>query len=157
MSLRFWRSSWVAPVSARLTPLLQLVAHAAAPAAVQYEAVGDDPQFRVDPEQGIHALAPGWYAMDVTLTASEGAIQRPCLYPDYGGGCSEATRIPLPQPDHAGGVRALVLISRPLRALRFDPTIRPARFQIGALRFRRITRLHALCVLLQGDSTSSGK
>ncbi|MCR6625249.1 MAG: glycosyltransferase family 2 protein [Pseudoxanthomonas sp.] len=147
----------MAPVSARLTPLVQLVAHAAAPAAVQYEAVGDDPQFRVDPEQGIHALAPGWYVMDITLSVSEGAIQRPCLYPDYGGGCSEATRIPLPQPDHAGGVRALVLISRPLRALRFDPTIRPARFQIGALRFRRITRLHALCVLLQGDSTSSGK
>lgn len=147
----------MAPVSARLTPLVQLVAHAAAPAAVQYEAIGDDPQFRVDPEQGIHALVPGWYVMDITLSVSEGAIQRPCLYPDYGGGCSEATRIPLPQPDHAGGVRALVLISRPLRALRFDPTIRPARFQIGALRFRRITRLHALCVLLQGDSTSSGK
>lgn len=146
----------MAPVSARLTPLLQLVAHAVSSAAVEYEAVGDDPQFRVDPEQGIHALVPGWYVMDVTLLVSEGVVQRPCLYPDYGGGCSEATRIPLSQPDLDGGMRALVLISRPLRALRFDPTIRPARFQIGAMRFRRITRLHALWVLLQGDDGSNG-
>ena len=144
MSLRFWRSSWMAPVGARLTPLVQLVAHAVSGGAVEYEAVGDDPQFRVDPDYGIHALAPGWYVMDIVLRVSEGDIQRPCLYPDYGGGCSEATRISLPQPDAAGRIHALVLISTPLRALRFDPSIRPTRFELGAMTFRRVTRARAV-------------
>lgn len=130
----------MAPVGARLTPLVQLVAHAVSGGAVEYEAVGDDPQFRVDPDYGIHALAPGWYVMDIVLRVSEGDIQRPCLYPDYGGGCSEATRISLPQPDAAGRIHALVLISTPLRALRFDPSIRPTRFELGAMTFRRVTR-----------------
>ena len=156
MSFRYWRSSWVAPVGARLTPLVQLVAHTVASGAVEYEAEGDDPQFRVDPDYGIHVLSPGWYVMDILLVASVGDIQRPCLYPDYGGGCSEATRIPLPQPDPQGRIRALVLISRPLRALRFDPSIRPARFQVGAMVFRRITRARALWVLLRGADESRG-
>lgn len=140
----------MAPVGARLTPLVQLVAHAVSGGAVEYEAVGDDPQFRVDPDYGIHALAPGWYVMDIVLRVSEGDIQRPCLYPDYGGGCSEATRISLPQPDAAGRIHALVLISTPLRALRFDPSIRPTRFELGAMTFRRVTRARALWILLQG-------
>ncbi|WP_083537715.1 glycosyltransferase [Pseudoxanthomonas mexicana] len=158
MSLRFWRSSWVAPVSVRLTPLLQLLAHAVSSEATEYAAEGDDPQFRVDPDYGIHALVPGWYVMHVLLQVTGGGIQRPCLYPDYGGGCSEATRIPLPQPDALGRIKALVLISRPLRALRFDPTIRPARFRAGEMKFRRIARPHALWMLLQGvDPSSEGQ
>lgn len=145
----------MAPVGARLTPLVQLVAHAVSADAVEYEAEGDDPQFRVDPDHGIHALAPGWYVTDIALRVSEGDIQRPCLYPDYGGGCSEATRISLPQPDVAGRIKALVLISTPLRALRFDPSIRPARFQIGAMTFRRVTRVRALWMLLRGPEQCS--
>jgi GT2 family glycosyltransferase len=154
MSLRFWRSSWMAPLGARLTPLLQLATHTVFSEAVEYVAEGDDPQFRVDPDQGIHALVPGWYVMDVVLQVKEGDIQRPCLYPDYGGGCSEATRIPLAQPDASGRIRALVLISRSLRALRFDPSIRPARFKVGAMRFNRITRPRALWMLLKGADES---
>lgn len=155
MSLRSWRPSWMAPLSVRLIPLLQLVTHGVSSGAAEYVAEGDDPQFRVDPDLGIHALVPGWYVMEVVLQATEGAIQRPCLYPDYGGGCSEATRIPLPQPDALGRIRALVLISRTLRAMRFDPTIRPARFRIGVLKFSRITRPRALWMLLRGADKSS--
>ena len=156
MSLRVWRSSWVAPLGVRLTPLVQLVAHTGPSGEVEYEAEGDDPQFRVDPELGIHALVPGWYVVDIVVKPVSGDIQRPCLYPDYGGGCSEATRIPLPQPGPDGRIRGMVIISRPLRALRFDPSIRPARFQAGAMVFRRITRARALWVLLQGAEASRG-
>lgn len=144
----------MAPIGARLTPLVQLVAHAAPSGAVEYEAVGDDPQFRVDLDDGIHALVPGWYVMDIVLRVSEGDVQRPCLYPDYGGGCSEASRISLPQPDADGRIRALVLISTPLRALRFDPSIRPATFQAGTMTFRRVPRVRALWILLQGPEKS---
>jgi O-antigen biosynthesis protein len=156
MSLRFWRSSWVAPLGARLTPLVQLVARGDGPGGVKYEAEGDDPQFRVDPDYGIHALSPGWYVMSLTLIALDGDIQRPCLYPDFGGGCSEASRIPLPQPDPEGRISALVLISRQLRALRFDPSIRPATFEVGAATFRRITRARALWELLRGAERTTG-
>ncbi|MBO9717056.1 MAG: glycosyltransferase family 2 protein [Pseudoxanthomonas sp.] len=155
MSLRFW-PVWQATLGVRLTPLVQLVAHPANAGGVEYEAEGDDPQFRVDPESGIHALTPGWYLVSIVLAASEGHIQRPCLYPDYGGGCSEATRIPLPSPDARGRICGLVLISRPLRALRFDPTIRPARFKVGAMAFRRISRPRALWELLQGTHAAPG-
>jgi GT2 family glycosyltransferase len=157
MFLRFWRSSWFGPLTARLTPLVQLVPFPAQAGIVEYEAEGDDPQFRIDPDLGIQVLAPGWYRMELSLVASDGEIQRPCLYPDYGGGCSEATRIPLPQPDAAGHIRALILISRPLRALRFDPSIRPARFRLGVLTFRRLIRIQALCLLLQGARGSGLK
>ena len=140
----------------RLTPLVQLTALAGPAGDVEYQAGGDDPQFRVDPERGIHALVPGWYVVDITVKVISGDIQRPCLYPDYGGGCSEATRIPLPQPDSEGRSRGMVILSRPLRALRFDPSIRPARFQIGAMAFRRITRFRALWILLQGAEQAPG-
>ena len=156
MFLRFWRSSWLAPLGARLTPLVQLVAHTSVSGDVEYVADGDDPQFRVDPDKGIQALTPGWHMMEVEFAVIEGAIQRPCLYPDYGGGCSEANRIPLPQPDARGRIRGLVLVSRPLRALRFDPSIRPARFQIGTLVFRRITRARALWTLFRGPEKARG-
>lgn len=158
MPLRFLRSPWTASVSARLTPILQLQAHAVSTGVIEYVADGDDPQFRVDPDHGIHALLPGWYVMDIVLEVAEGDIQRPCLYPDYGGGCSEATRIPLPQPDTLGRVTALVMINRPLRALRFDPSIRPARFRVGTVKFKRISRPRALWMLLQGtDESRSGQ
>ena len=156
MSLRVLRNSWLERLDVRLTPIVQLVVRTGPAGELVFEAEGDDPQFRVDPVRGIHSLAPGWYLVDIVLIARSGEIQRPCLYPDYGGGCSEATRIPLPPPDAAGRIRGLVIISRPLRALRFDPSIRPVRFEIGAMVFQRITRMRALWVLLQGAEEARG-
>lgn len=147
MSSRIRQFSWLRPSLAQLTVLAQLVPYGRAGDLWDYEAEGNDSQFRVDLDSGIDWVVPGWYVIEIPL---RGDVYRPCLYPDYGDGCAEATRIPLPQPDSSGRIRSLILVSRPLRALRFDPSIRPVRFQVGRPVFRRISRLRALSMLIRG-------
>ncbi len=158
VTVRLRRSS----IAVRLVPLLHLTEQEDDDGLWEFQAEGDDPQFRVDPVRGIESLVPGWYVVSVRLDPREGRILQPCLYPDYGAGCSEGTRIPLPQPDQRGMVTSLVVITHPLRAMRFDPSIRKVRFRLGPMVFRRVHRAGALLRLLtkneetEDQDTSSG-
>lgn len=109
----------------------------------------EDPQFllggpRLD-------LAPGWYIFEARSSQVQGRLASPCLYPDYGEGMAEAGRIPLPEPDADGIIRAVVLFERAVRALRFDPSILPVRFSMPQVLLRALGRTAALwnmCALI---------
>ena len=109
----------------------------------RYLSLGEDPQFDVLCEGGIGCLVPGWYRLQLRLRVVDGFIVAPCLYADYGDGPSEATRIDLPEPDPDGRIEAVIVVAGRMRALRFDPTIHRACFELGALALTRISRLSA--------------
>lgn len=120
----------------RLLPLANV--QASDEAGGVWESSGNDPQFALsvtEPAGGTstgEAATPGWHLFEMQVNATEGSISAPCLYPDYGEGASEATRIRLPVPDAQGVSRKLVYILPGLRALRLDPSDRDARFTIRA-------------------------
>lgn len=111
----------------------------------------EDPQFGLHPQAGATLPSPGWHLLDLRFEVGEGDIVAPCLYPDYGQGQSEATRIELAEPTRAGErLRTVVLIQRPLSALRFDPTQCAATFRLSGFRLRRISRPRAVMEMLIG-------
>jgi len=115
-----------------------------------YQALGEDPQFELKADPGWHRLAPGWYRFTAQFTVAEGEVVKPCLYPDYGEGLSEHTRIELPEPGPDGRIDGVIVVARPLRYLRFDPTVHRARFRIEGMSFQRLGRLKTLWYLLAG-------
>lgn len=128
-------------VRLNLAPLHQI--DVASTDTTTFVSQGEDPQFDVACESGVGRLAPGWYLLSVRVEVIDGFVVAPCLYPDYGEGPSEATRIDLPEPDRDGRIRAVVVIAGRLRSLRFDPTIHRARFRLIEPRLDRISRAQA--------------
>ncbi|SDZ04927.1 Glycosyltransferase, GT2 family [Lysobacter sp. yr284] len=114
-----------------------------------YAAQGEDLQFEVEAAQG-ELPVPGWYLLDLRFALEDGRILAPCLYPDYGGGVSEALRIGLAEPARDGRSRSVVLIGSRLHRLRFDPSESRARFAMEQFRLRRISRPRAVWELLCG-------
>ncbi|MBW3550804.1 MAG: glycosyltransferase, partial [Proteobacteria bacterium] len=139
-----------------LVPVQQLLVRGAGNGRGDYESTGDDPQFDVRPDGGFPLLPPGWYRLSVQLVPSEGQIIKPCLYPDYGEGASETTRIDLPEPDADGLLDCVVLIRATLRTLRLDPTVGRARFSLTAPLFSRISPWRAAGAMLRGIQAASG-
>ncbi|GAB3099287.1 hypothetical protein GCM10027159_21790 [Lysobacter terrae] len=95
-------------------------------------------------------MPSGWYLIRFRIIGTEGSITSPCLYPDYGEGLSEAHKITLPEPDDNGWTETIVALPRPVHALRFDPTIQPARFCVPHVEVRRISRPRAFLKMLAG-------
>jgi glycosyltransferase involved in cell wall biosynthesis len=107
------------------------------------EASGDDPQLQVGLQSQQLVLPGGWYHVRADLEVAEGEINSPCLYPDYGSGLDASSQIMLSAPDGAGRISGVVLFKHDVRHLRFDPSIRRARFRVTDMRLRRLTRLGA--------------
>ncbi|ALN92796.1 MULTISPECIES: glycosyltransferase family 2 protein [Lysobacter] len=133
----------------QLVPVHQLQAQRTQ-ARCEYRTDGDDPQFELRASSAAALPAPGWYLLTMRFGLDEGAIVAPCLYPDYGGGYSEALRIALAEPSAKGRSDTVVLIGSPLRGLRFDPTESTARFSLDRFRLRRISRPRAVWEMLRG-------
>lgn len=111
-------------------------------------AAGDDPKFHVA-ESALPAKLPaGWYRIRALLPAIDGRVVGPCLYPDYGLGESEGAQVPLGEPDEEGRLDLLVVLRHPVRALRFDPTMRQASFRIESMRIERLGRVQAFAYML---------
>lgn len=116
----------------------------------------EDPQFGLHPRPGDALPAPGWYLLDLRFDVREGDIVAPCLYPDYGDGYGEASRIEIAEPSRTHErVRTVVLINQPLLALRFDPTQCVATFRLSGFRLRRISRPRAVLEMLLGIGAST--
>ncbi len=124
--------------------------------ASEYESLGEDPQFDLRTAVGVGKIAPGWHLLTARCRLIEGEIVAPCLYPDYGEGLSESTRIDLPEPDASGQLRALVVIKGRLRSLRLDPTVHRARFELADVRLSHVSRLAALTEMVRGVAHRSG-
>ncbi|WP_313283655.1 glycosyltransferase family 2 protein [Stenotrophomonas indicatrix] len=102
---------------------------------------GSDPQFLLD--HPAFPLQPGWYRVQAVFAEIDGRLERPCLYPDFGEGISEATRMDLFPDLGRGQLDQLVHVSAPLISLRFDPSTCPARFRLHALTLTPVQPLEA--------------
>ncbi|MFD0739047.1 glycosyltransferase family 2 protein [Lysobacter koreensis] len=110
-----------------------------------WRALTEDPQLLLSQPGARHRAWPGgWYLLKVRATATSGEILAPCLYPDFGTGRSELERIHLPEPDAEGWIRAIVRLKGDATSLRFDPTIRAARFKLEGGVIRKLRRAEAL-------------
>ncbi|SHM03793.1 glycosyltransferase family 2 protein [Vreelandella subglaciescola] len=100
----------------------------AAGTGFEWQAVGDDPQFRLTRELPL----PGWHMLEVAMTHDQpsAAVK---LYLDTGWGFNEAQSVYLPMK--AGRVsKRLFYVPRPLKALRFDPMGQEGHFTLHHLR-----------------------
>ncbi|WP_369977002.1 glycosyltransferase [Xanthomonas bundabergensis] len=129
------------------TPLADLACVAAGEVAT-WESVGPDPQFALT--QPALPLAAGWYRLRGVLRELDGRLASPCLYPDYGNGIAEDTRIDLALAPGRGRLDVVVRFPEPLQALRFDPTDAYARFELGPLESYRLSEREAFWLLLRG-------
>lgn len=119
---------------------------------IGWRAYGGDPAFRCNWPGG--PLPGGWYEIELDVGIERGMLHAPCLYPGYRRGAfleSESVILPL---DRAGRgshqIRKLVLFTREVVELRFDPSVLPSEFVLHAIRLRRVGRLASARTMLAG-------
>lgn len=144
-------------IPARLQPLSQLESRGNARGPRAWEATGEDPGFQLSDHGVAMSLKAGWYRLRVRMPAESGAIVAPALYPDYGQGFVHDEMIRLPDPDPAGEVEALLLLKYDAAVLRFDPTIRRARFSVERFELVRTGRASALIRMFAGVRRADGR
>ena len=145
--IQAFTSTWVHPAGMNpisLPTTLDLVAlrHLQLEPDGVWRATGNDPGF----ECGFHApsLAAGWYEIEIEIEQTAGPAMCAYLYPDYGDHHHEAHRLFLSCIREGQSVhRGIVMFSREVVALRFDPAISPCEFRLGAIRLSRVGRFHA--------------
>ncbi len=132
------------PLRAAWTPLDQLRLLTRDGDHCTWEAYGEDPKFRLERDGRPMPMPPGWYRFRARVSALQGRVIAPCLYADYGQATNQAELIALPPPGRDGRIDALVLLRHPTRGLRFDPTMRRARFAMSRMSLRSVDRVRAL-------------
>ncbi|MEF2147676.1 hypothetical protein [Aquilutibacter rugosus] len=96
-------------------------------------------------------LPKGWYRIDIQFDISDGKCIAPCIYPDYGDGYLESTKIALPDPDEMGRITAIAQFTATVRSLRFDPSVDSLTFTIPEIRFVRLSKNDSFDVLSLPD------
>jgi glycosyltransferase involved in cell wall biosynthesis len=116
----------------------------------QWVAEGSDPQFEC--VIGRNAPLPGgWYLMTLDIQASGDGFVMPVLYPDYGAGAEERTRVRLPSLENPElGTTSIVRFTSDVIHLRFDPSAAPVDFSLGQVTFRKMGKLEAASRMFQG-------
>lgn len=90
------------------------------------------------------SIAAGWYEVEIEVEQESGPAMCAYFYPDYGDNIHEANRIFLPCMRSGQSVhRGVVLFVRDVVGLRFDPSIAPCEFRLGAMRLSPIGRRRA--------------
>lgn len=107
-----------------------------------WKATGNDPGF--DCRYPTPLIVAGWYEVEIELEKVSGPEMCAYLYPDYGDHNFEFHRIFLSCIREGQVVhRGIVMFPQDVRALRFDPSISPCEFRLGAMRLTRIRRADA--------------
>lgn len=128
----------------KLTALHQLVEQSPG----IWRCTGDDPQFALQLPAG--GLRAGWHVVDLQMRTSAGDAVSPEIYPDYGNGISEVTRIALTLAlDNAGRGGQVVCFNEGVSYIRFDPAMAPTEFELKHFDLRRVTRIHAAWLMLR--------
>lgn len=118
---------------------------------------GEDPQLQVDGVTAEQRLPAGWYSLQWCVSLRTGSIAAPCLYPDYGFGFSEQSKIPLPEPDATGIIRAVILLAHSAVCIRADPSVSDCLFEDRGITFSRISRTGAALRMLRRMRQPDGR
>jgi GT2 family glycosyltransferase len=121
-----------------------------------WQALGEDPRFVVWRHGQPVGFKAGWYRFSIKMLPGYSALVAPALYPDYGAGYSHEEMIALPDPFPGNTIDALVLFKWDVHALRFDPSIRRARFGIADCCIARLGRAGALLRMLVAEGRRPG-
>ena len=136
-------------MSLSLRPIHHLEPLPGATRGQRWAAVGVDPQFSVT-HPGGREFRAGWYLLDAEIHVGEGFFDNPCLYPDYGAGTGDATRINFAPSVHGEGrIRTIVRFDHDVRALRFDPSTAPCNFEVAGMALRPLGKLRAAAGMLR--------
>lgn len=102
-----------------------------------------DPQFSLQLGAQDRGLAgtvqPGWYVLTINARIHAGRLENPCLYPDYGHGVPDSSRIGLLPYDAAVRSETALYLGPGLRSLRLDPSDEDACFEMD-VRLRPVGR-----------------
>ncbi len=102
-----------------------------------------DPQFSLQVGAQDRGLAgtvqPGWYVLTIDARIHAGRLENPCLYPDYGHGVPDSSRIGLLPYDAAVRSETALYLGPGLRSLRLDPSDEDACFEMD-VRLRPVGR-----------------
>jgi GT2 family glycosyltransferase len=123
--------------------------------AATYRFVDADPQFLIEAPGGA-GWGRGWHVLEYTCVPLDGKVVAPCLYPDFGEGYSEATKIELPVRGANGLVSMLLVFPAPVVRLRFDPTASSGEFRLGGLGLRPVGKFDALWYMLAAIQRAGG-
>lgn len=142
--------AWPVSIPVQLQPLQQLQPRRDAQGEGAWEAMGEDPYFRLADHGVPMSLMPGWYRLRARILVESGTVVAPALYPDYGQGYVHDEMIRLPDPGPEGEIDVLILLKHDAHTLRFDPTLRRALFRIAGFDLARIGRASALIRMFAG-------
>ncbi|WP_246193229.1 glycosyltransferase family 2 protein [Pseudoxanthomonas yeongjuensis] len=148
---------WPIAIPMQLQPLMHLEPTVDTDGLEAWEATGEDPSFRFEDHGAAMPLKAGWYRLHVRIMAESGNIVAPALYPDLGQGYVDEELIRLPDPGPSGEIDALILLKQDASALRFDPTVRLARFRVAEFDLARIGRVSAMIHMLLGLRHGDGR
>ena len=143
-------------IPVQLQPLMDLAPTGNVGDAPTWEAIGEDPWFRMDDHGRPVSLKAGWYRLRARIVVESGYIVAPALYPDFGYGYVDEELIRLPDPGLDGEINALVLLKQDASALRFDPTTRLARFRVAEFGIAKVGRVSAMIRMLLALRHGSG-
>ena len=152
----FHAGAWPRAISVQLQPIKHLQPMMDASVPGMWEATGEDPCFRLVDRGTAVTLKSGWYRLRVRIPLESGVIVAPAIYPDYGQGYAHDEMIRLPDPRSDGEIDGLLLLKYDVRTLRFDPTLRRARFRMASFDLARIGRVSALLRMFAGLRGSDG-
>ena len=105
-----------------------------------------DPQFQL-----LHPdfpLDPGWYRLRAEFAESSGRFVDVSLYPDFGSGISEHSRIVLSPDLGRGCLDQLVYMPQRVHGLRLDPSTVPLTFALGNLSLQAVSKDEARWIAL---------
>jgi glycosyltransferase involved in cell wall biosynthesis len=153
LKLGWW---WLGARRAELQPFNHLEPLAGGNEADSWEATGEDPRFKLADHAVAVSLKAGWYRLRVRMVTDSGGLVAPALYPDYGHGYAHEEMIRLPDPGPDGEIDVLILLKHDALNLRFDPTIRRARFMVRRFELTRLGRTSALARMLLGVGVGVG-
>lgn len=133
-----------------LRPLVGLKSAERTPQGEVWVAEGSDPQFEC--VLGTDGRLPGgWYLLMVEAHVSQDPFVMPLLYPDYGAGAEERTRIRLPALENPDmGPASVVRFTADVIHLRFDPSVAPLQFTLGRVTLRKMGKLEAAVRMFSG-------
>lgn len=114
----------------------------------QWHALGNDGSFDCVAPNAF-PLAGGWYRVDAKFLSRGGELVQPVLYPDYGFGAIEGTRVRLPFLS-TGGHSCVVRFVSGVHSLRLNPSIAMCEFEIDGFRLQQIGKAQALTNMFKG-------